>query len=406
MPVAHRTRAPWRRALRSILVIAGLGAASAALATTVTISGTPASTVSAGSAYSFTPSATDSSGKKPSYSITGKPSWASFNSSTGALTGTPSSANVGKYGSIGISAYDGSASSAVLWFSITVQASSSGTPTTGGGSGPLKISGSPASTVAAGKAYAFTPTTTDSSGKKISFSVTGKPSWASFSSATGALTGTPAAANVGKYSSIGIEAYDGSTTAMLWFSITVTATSSSASTITLSGTPSTSATVGKAYSFQPTAKDSAGKTVSFSVSNKPSWATFSISSGLLSGTPTSTQTDSSITISASDGTASSALPAFSIAVGSAAATTGSATVAWVDPTQNTNGTALTNLAGVHIYYGQSEGSLTNEITVASPTQTTYTVGGLSSGTWYFAATAYTSSGSVSALSQIGSKTIQ
>ena len=405
MPVAHRTRTPWRRALRSIVVFAGLGAASAALATTVTISGNPASTVSAGSAYSFTPSATDSSGKKPSYSITGKPSWASFNSTTGALTGTPSSANVGKYGSIGISAYDGSASSAVLWFSITVQAASSGTPTTGG-TGPLKISGSPASTVAAGKAYAFTPTTTDSSGKKISFSITGKPSWAGFSSTTGALTGTPAASNVGKYSSIGIEAYDGTTTAILWFSITVTATSTSVATITLSGTPSTSATVGKAYSFQPTAKDSAGKTVSFSVANKPSWATFSISSGLLSGTPTSTQTDSSITISASDGTSSSSLPAFNIAVGSAAATTGSATLAWVDPTQNTNGTALTNLAGVHIYYGQSEASLTNEVTVASPTQTTYTIAGLSSGTWYFAATAYTSSGSVSTLSQIGSKTIQ
>jgi hypothetical protein len=79
---------------------------------------------------------------------------------------------------------------------------------------------------------------------------------------------------------------------------------------------------------------------------------------------------------------------------------------WTDPTQNTNGTSLTNLAGVHIYYGQSQSALTKEITVASTSQTSYTVNGLTAGTWYFEAVAYTTGGAVSAPSSIGSKTIQ
>ena len=41
-----------------------------------------------------------------------------------------------------------------------------------------------------------------------------------------------------------------------------------------------------AYSFQPTAKDANGDTLRFSISNKPAWATFSTTTGRLSGTPT------------------------------------------------------------------------------------------------------------------------
>jgi hypothetical protein len=271
----------------------------------------------------------------------------------------------------------------------------------------VTISGSPPNTVKVGSAYSFTPTATDSAGRKVSFGITGKPSWATFSSTTGKLSGTPTSANVGTYTGIGISAYDGISTAVKWFGITVQSSGSTSSTVKISGTPATSATVGSAYKFQPTATDSAGRTLSFSVSNKPSWATFSIASGLLSGTPTSSQTGtySNIVVSASDGTASSALPAFAIKVSTATASTGSATVSWANPTQNTNGTTLMNLAGVHLYYGTSVSAMTHEITVASTTQTSYTIAGLTAGTWYFGATAYNTSGVQSAMSDIGSKAV-
>ncbi len=399
MAEVRRTRTQWRIVSVFVLVVASLSCAAYA-ADTVTISGKPPSTVAAGTAYAFTPTASDSAGRTLTYTVTNKPAWATFNTATGKLSGTPAAANVGKYSDIAIGASDGTAS-AVLWFSITVQSGSGG----GGGSGgTLTITGSPPSTVSAGSAYSFTPTTTDAAGRTITFSVVNKPAWATFSARNGQLSGTPTAANVGKYGNIAIAAADGSTTALLWFSIAVTAASGGSSTVTITGTPASSVVAGSAYSFTPTAKDSAGKTLSFSVSNKPSWASFSIATGQLSGTPASAQTDASITISASDGTASAALAPFTINV-SAAQTNGSATLAWTDPTLNTNGSALTNLAGIHIYYGTSQSAMTNVVTVASTTQTSYTVTGLGTGTWYFGATAYTTSGTESSISQIGSKTI-
>ena len=85
--------------------------------------------------------------------------------------------------------------------------------------------------------------------------------------------------------------------------------------------------------------------------------------------------------------------------------TGSATLKWTAPTQDTNGSALTNLAGYYIYYGTSAGSLSTKVSIASPGTLTYTVGGLGQGTWYFAIAAYTNTGVQSSLSNVGSKTI-
>jgi hypothetical protein len=166
-------------------------------------------------------------------------------------------------------------------------------------------------------------------------------------------------------------------------------------------------TAGSSYSFQPSASDPAGLTLGFSVQNKPAWATFSIASGLLSGTPGSTQTGTyaNVIISASDGQQSSALPAFSVTVTSAPATTGTAVLNLSAPKENTDGSALTDLAGFRIYYGTSPSNLTQLVQLAGATLTTYTANSLASGTWYFSATAYTTTGMESALSAIASKTI-
>jgi hypothetical protein len=142
------------------------------------------------------------------------------------------------------------------------------------------------------------------------------------------------------------------------------------------------------------------------VQNKPAWATFNITNGLLNGTPSSSQTGTyaNIIISASDGQHSSALPAFSIAV-SAPAPTGTALLELTPPTQNTNGTALTDLAGFRVFYGTSPSNLTQLVQLAGTSLTSYTVTSLASGTWYFAAAAYSSAGTQSALSTPVSTTI-
>lgn len=85
---------------------------------------------------------------------------------------------------------------------------------------------------------------------------------------------------------------------------------------------------------------------------------------------------------------------------------GSASLNWTPPTQNTNGTALTNLAGYRISYGTSATALTQVVQVANPSAVSYTVTGLAPGSYYFAVRAYTSGGTESALSNVASKTVQ
>jgi hypothetical protein len=89
----------------------------------------------------------------------------------------------------------------------------------------------------------------------------------------------------------------------------------------------------------------------------------------------------------------------------ASPTTGSATLSWTAPTENTDGTALTNLAGYHIYYGTSAGAWTSTITVLEAAETSYVVDGLAPGTYYFAVVAFNSDGDDSPQSNISSKTI-
>ena len=88
-----------------------------------------------------------------------------------------------------------------------------------------------------------------------------------------------------------------------------------------------------------------------------------------------------------------------------ASTKASVDVTWSAPTANTNGSALTNLAGYTIYYGTSPSSLNQSVKVSNAGATDYVVQGLSSGTWYFAVTAYTNSGLQSSYSAVVTKTI-
>src|SRR5207253_2652712 len=190
---------------------------------------------------------------------------------------------------------------------------------------PPTISGSPATSVVAGQSYSFTPTTTDPSGKTLTFSISNKPSWTSFSTSTGQLSGTPAAANVGTYSNILISLSDGTSSAALpAFAIAVTAPAPTAAPPTIAGSPATSVVAGQSYSFTPSTTDPSGKTLTFSVSNQPSWASFSTATGQLSGTPASANVGSysNIVISVSDGTLSASLAAFSISVTAAPPVTG------------------------------------------------------------------------------------
>jgi hypothetical protein len=174
----------------------------------------------------------------------------------------------------------------------------------------------------------------------------------------------------------------------------------------ITGTPVTMAKTNQPYSFQPQASDPDGDPLSFTVQNKPAWATFDTKTGKLAGTPSSsyTGTFSGIRIVASDGKAESTTPSFNITV-SATTVTGSATLSWQPPTQNVDGSPLTNLAGFVIRYGTSQTAMNQVIRIENPGITSSVVENLGAATWYFAVSAYTSAGVESAPSAVGTKTV-
>ena len=83
---------------------------------------------------------------------------------------------------------------------------------------------------------------------------------------------------------------------------------------------------------------------------------------------------------------------------------GTATLSWIPPTENTDGTPVT-LAGYNIYYGTEAGNYTDTISIGNNI-TEYLVDNLPPGhTYYFVITAFDEQGNESEYSTMGSKTI-
>jgi len=269
-----------------------------------TISGSPPRTVTIGQSYSFTPTATDEDGDTLTFSISNKPSWASFDPATGMLSGAPVDADAGQYGNIVITVTDGVLTDSLAAFAIEVSVANS----------PPTIDGSPRRTVVVGQAYSFTPTAGDTDGDALLFTISNKPSWASFDNATGAISGTPAAGDVGSYSDVAVTVSDGELTDTLGpFTITVTTSNSPP---VISGSPPRSVAAGDGYTFTPTASDPDNDTISFSISNRPAWASFNTTTGRLSGTPGNADAGQygNIVITVTDGELTDSLAAFTIEV--------------------------------------------------------------------------------------------
>lgn len=84
---------------------------------------------------------------------------------------------------------------------------------------------------------------------------------------------------------------------------------------------------------------------------------------------------------------------------------GTALLSWTPPTENTDGSSLTDLAGYKIRYGTSPGSYSDTITINNPGLTSYLVENLASADWYFVMTSFNSTGIESSYSSELSKTV-
>jgi len=176
----------------------------------------------------------------------------------------------------------------------------------------------------------------------------------------------------------------------------------------ISGSPATSVTVGNDYAFQPSANDADGDILTFSISNRPSWASFNTSTGRLSGTPDSAATTSNIRISVADDYTTVTLPAFAITVNDAAQQTGSVSLIWTPPVARADGSALamSEIAGYTVHYGTSAGNYPNSLYVDGGSSTSTTITSLPVGTYYMVLTTGDSDGRESVHSSMVTKTVK
>jgi hypothetical protein len=174
---------------------------------------------------------------------------------------------------------------------------------------------------------------------------------------------------------------------------------------TISGIPPNTVLEGEFYEFTPLAEDADGDTLEFSIARKPAWASFDRTSGRLWGTPGAGDVGSftNVTITVSDGSASASLVPFDITVDQIA--DGFATLNWLPPTENSDGSALTDLAGYRIYYGRNRDELQRLVVLDNPGLTSYMIENLSPAVWYFAMTSVNAQGVESLRTAVVSKTI-
>jgi hypothetical protein len=262
--------------------------------------------------------------------------------------------------------------------------------------------------VVVGDMYSFTPNATDADGDRLTFSIDNKPGWASFDSANGKLSGQPSLGSVGNHGNIRIRVSDGqATTSLAAFSINVEedpATGGNAAP-TISGNPARTVTVGDNYAFTPGASDADGDTLTFSIQNPPGWASFNTNTGQLSGRPAEAHVGvyENILIAVSDGDDSASLAPFSISVDQIG--TVSTTLTWTPPTENEDGTTLTDLAGYRLYWGTRPGVYTDSVTINNAGMSSYVVDNLQPGTYEFVATAFNDAGVESAYSNPTTKVL-
>jgi hypothetical protein len=122
-------------------------------------------------------------------------------------------------------------------------------------------------------------------------------------------------------------------------------------------------------------------------STAPCYAAFALILSLLSACGGSDSGSSTSSISNTSGTSTSSGGSSSTSDSSGTAG-GAVTLNWQAPTENTNGTAASQLIGFYIYYGTSADNLDQWVVAWGSETTSFTVTNLASGTYYFAIAAY------------------
>jgi hypothetical protein len=181
--------------------------------------------------------------------------------------------------------------------------------------------------------------------------------------------------------------------------------------LSISGTPSTTAQVGHVWRFQPTIQGTNGGLYVLGVDQPPPWMAEPLMTGVtneweLFGEPRPEHADThwpNIVVKVTDGRTVATLPPFHIDVIAQGAATGTAQLRWLAPTERVDGSPIGELASYRLLYGQASGRYDRIIIIDNPGITRYLVEDLGPGIWYFSLVAVTSDGFASAPSAEKSK---
>jgi MYXO-CTERM domain-containing protein len=255
------------------------------------ITSTAPTTAVAGTLYTYTIIATGD--PAPTLGVAGNPAWLTLTGNV--LSGTPAGGDVGLTGQITVTASNGELPDFDEIFQIDVS-----------GVAPQITSTAPTSVVV-GSLYTYTIVATGSPAPSVM--ALGLPAWLNL--VGNVLSGTPAGTDVGVSGNITITATNGvAPDDTEIFQVTVNGTAP-----VFTSTPVTGAAINAAYSYTATATGLPTPTLSVS-STLPAWLSFNAGTGALTGTPTTADGGSSVsvTIVAANGVAPNATQTFTIGV--------------------------------------------------------------------------------------------
>ncbi|MBD3822960.1 MAG: hypothetical protein IE916_00430 [Epsilonproteobacteria bacterium] len=275
------------------------------------ISGTPTTSIDLGQEYTFLPNVTDidNAPEDFTFSISEKPYWADFNVTTGALTGTAEGEGGAVYSDIVISVSDGNDTVSLPPFSITVHGDG-----TGGGAPVTEFVDVSTSTIQedTSSTYAY-----ENDGGSYTYSIYTYPTHGAVGVGGSSSTYTPFENYYGE-DSYQLKRTDTAAGTAVVYTIPINVLPVNDAP-EISGIPTTRVEVNDNYAFTPlvTDVDNSPEELTFSISNKPSWASFDVIDGSLTGTvpsDASGKTYYGVTISVDDGDKITSLPSFDIIV--------------------------------------------------------------------------------------------
>ncbi len=235
--------------------------------------------------YSYDVEATDSDGDTLTYSLAQSPAGMTIDASSGLIQWTP---GVSGAFPVSVSVSDGTLQATQV-FTLTVVAPNLAP----------EITSTPSTSIVLGESYQYQATATDPEGDDITYALITGPAGMQIDQATGLLTWTPAADQVGVHD-IELSATDswGNSASQLYQLNVTTATANELPTI--QSQPGFSARIDRTYSYQLVATDPDGDTLSYSLVEGPAGMTLS-DTGLAVWTPDSEQS-APVRVRVGDGT--------------------------------------------------------------------------------------------------------